>query len=451
MIKEDIGELHKLQFGPDFKWGVSTAAFQIEGAHDNHGKGPSIWDVFTERKGKIKHGDHARNACEFYRSYQNDISLVGQLNIPNFRFSLSWPRIMPTGQHRINNAGISYYDRIIDTLLEKGIDPWVTMYHWDLPHALELKGGWTNRDVVSWFSEFGFLCGNKFGDRVKNWIIMNEPSVFTGAGYFLGIHAPGKRGIGNYVRAIHHATLATASCARVIRDILPEATIGTTFSCTDIHPYSNSEKDIAAAARVDTLLNRAFIEPILGMGYPVSDLPVLKKIEKLMSADDEKKMAFDFDFIGVQCYAREVVKASIFVPYINARLVKAQHRNVPYTEMGWEVYPQSIYNLIKKFDSYKGIKKIIITENGSAFHDVVEGASVNDHERTKYLKEHLEEVLRAKSEGAKVEGYFIWTLTDNFEWAEGYHPRFGLVHVDFQTQKRTIKDSGHWYKNFLKN
>lgn len=449
MNKIENSFLNKDQFGDDFLWGVSTAAFQIEGAHDADGKGSSIWDVFTSQKGKIKNGHHALTACDFYNSYQNDIDLIRELNIPNFRFSISWPRIMPTGVHPLNQAGIEYYNKIIDALLDAGIEPWITLYHWDLPHALETKGGWTNRESVSWFSEYVEVCAQYFGDRVKNWMVINEPSVFTGAGYFLGIHAPGKKGITNYLKAMHHVTLATAAGAKILRNKIPEANIGTTFSCTHIEAATESAKDIEAAKRVDTLLNRTFIEPILGLGYPQSDLPVLKKLNNYILDDDLNNLSFDFDFIGLQCYTREVVKSSMLIPYIGAELISAEKRNVISTEMGWEVYPPALYHVLKKFNEYKGIKKIIITENGAAFPDTLSNGKVYDIKRTHYIQDHLEQILKARKDGLNVEGYFVWSLTDNFEWAEGYNARFGLIHVDFETQQRTIKNSGLWFKDFL--
>jgi beta-glucosidase len=450
MDKETFDVFAKQQFGNDFLWGVSTAAFQIEGASDIGGKGLSIWDVFATRKGKIKNGHQPADACDFYNRFKDDIALVRELNIPNFRFSLSWPRLLPSGDGKINYKGIDYYNRVIDFLLECGITPWVTVYHWDLPHALELRGGWTNRDIVSWFSDFAEVCGRNFGDRVVNWMVINEPSVFTGAGYFLGMHAPGKRGIANYLKAMHHSTLATAAGAHALRKVVPHANIGTTFSCTYIEPLNASKSHVLAASRVDTLLNRTFIEPLLGLGYPQSDLPLLNRIEKYMQANDQNNMAFDFDFIGIQCYTREIVKASLWVPYIGASIVKASKRKVPATEMNWEVYPPALYEMVKKFNAYKGIKKLIITENGAAFPDVISDGKVMDVDRTKYLQNHLRQVLKAKHEGFHVDGYFVWTLTDNFEWAEGFHPRFGLVYVDFDTQQRIIKQSGLWFKEFLK-
>ncbi len=449
MDKGPAARFTRQQFGPDFKWGISTAAFQVEGSHDLDGKGLSIWDVFAARKGKIRNNDQPGNACDFYNTFKDDIALVRELNIPNFRFSLSWPRLLPLGTGSSNHKGIDYYNRVIDFMLECGITPWVTLYHWDLPHTLELKGGWTNRDVVSWFSEYSALCSKHFGDRVSNWMVMNEPSVFTGAGYFLGIHAPGKRGLTNYLKAIHHATLATTAGATVLRDLIPSSNIGTTFSCTHIEPVDELKKNRLAANRVDTLLNRTFIEPILGLGYPHSDFPVLRKIEKYMHSGDETRMAFDFDFIGIQCYTREIVRSSILTPYIGASIVKAPKRNVTLTQMDWEVYPESIYHLIKRFSSYEGIRKLIITENGAAFPDKVDNNQVNDTMRVAYLQDHLVQVLRAKQQGFKTDGYFVWTLTDNFEWAEGFHPRFGLVHVNFNTQQRIIKQSGLWYQQFL--
>jgi beta-glucosidase len=279
--------------------------------------------------------------------------------------------------------------------------------------------------------------------------VINEPSVFTGAGYFLGIHAPGKKGITNYLKAMHHVTLATSAGAKIIRERIPHANIGTTFSCTHIEPATESSKDVEAAKRVDTLLNRTFIEPILGLGYPQKDLPVLKKLNNYILEDDLKNLDFDFDFIGLQCYTREVVKSSILTPYIGAELVSAEKRNVISTEMGWEVYPPAMYHILKKFNEYDGIKKIIITENGAAFPDTVQNGKVHDIKRTHFIQDNLEQILKAKSEGLNVDGYFVWTLTDNFEWAEGYNARFGLIHVDFETQKRTIKNSGLWFKDFL--
>lgn len=440
----------KEDFGSDFKWGVSTAAHQIEGAHDKDGKGLSIWDSFAQRRGKINNGHHANIACDFYHQYATDIAIIKQLNIPNYRFSISWSRILPNGVGAINHKGIAYYNRVIDYCLELGIEPWVTLYHWDLPDALQKKGGWTNREVINWFSEFVQCCLKHFGDRVKNWMVLNEPMVFTGAGYFLGVHAPGKKGLSSFLAAAHHAAMCQAEGGRIIRSYESGFKIGTTFSYSHIDPLrENHERDAKAVVKVDALLNRLFIEPLLGLGYPSSDWKMLQKIERFMLPGDEQKLAFQMDFIGLQNYTRELVTYSPFMPLIQAKIVKAKKRKVVHTLMNWEVYPPSIYKALKRYDSYGLIKEIMVTENGAAFKDEVIDHEVNDIERKKYLQDHIEQVLLAQREGVNVNGYFVWTLMDNFEWAEGYHPRFGLVHVDFDTQQRIIKSSGKWYSQFL--
>ncbi|MFC3197745.1 GH1 family beta-glucosidase [Parapedobacter deserti] len=437
-------------FGDDFKWGVSSAAFQTEGACDADGKGRSIWDTFTARKGKIKNGHNAREACGFYRHYQEDIALIREMSIPNFRFSLSWSRIFPEGIGYCNTKGLDFYERLIDHCLEQGITPWVTLYHWDLPQALQDRGGWTNRDILDWLEEYSGCVARHLGDRVKHWMVLNEPTVFTGAGYFFGLHAPGLTGIRNFFPAAHHAALAMGRVGRLLRSEVPDAQIGSTFSCSSIHPASERPRDIAAAKRADALINRMFIEPALGMGYPTTDLKALGGIERCMMAGDDALLPFDFDFVGIQCYTREVVEYSFFVPYLQARLVPARKRKVPLvTAMGWEVYPDAIYEMIRKFSAYPNIPDLYITENGAAFPDDLVDGRVDDQLRLRYLQTHLEQVLRAKQEGLDVHGYFVWTLTDNFEWAEGYDARFGLVHVDFETQRRVIKASGRWYGDFL--
>jgi beta-glucosidase len=273
--------------------------------------------------------------------------------------------------------------------------------------------------------------------------------VFTGAGYFLGVHAPGKKGLGNFLAAAHHAALCQAEGGRIVKSLVRGCKVGTTFSYSHIEPFSQSEKDIDASEKVDALLNRMFLEPLIGMGYPVKELKILKRIEQFMLAGDETRLAFDMDFIGIQNYTREIVKHSFFTPFVKAKIIKADQRNVEKTTMNWEVYPPSIYHALKRINGYKGINEIIVTENGAAFEDEIVDGKVQDDKRVKYLKDHIHQILIAKKEGVRVKGYFVWTLLDNFEWAEGYHPRFGLVHVDFKTQKRIIKASGLWYRDFI--
>ena len=442
-------QLNHTDFGDSFIWGVSSSAYQTEGAHQADNKGLSIWDEFSNKRKNIAFNHNGNSACHFYHHYDHDIKLMHDLGIRNFRFSIAWSRVLPHGTGEANRHGLDFYDRLIDTCLGYGITPWVTLYHWDLPLALEKRGGWTNRDIVAWFSDYVALCIRHFGDRVKNWMVLNEPLVYTGAGYFLGIHAPGKKGLSNFLAATHHSCLCQAEGARVIKSMLPESQVGTTFSCSYVTPYRFCEKDIKAAERIDVLLNRLFIEPTLGMGYPFKKIPLVNRIEKYMKAGDENRLAFDFDFIGVQNYTREVIKHSYFTPFIRAAVVKAEDRKVPMTAMNWEIYPEGIYHILKLYQEYPGIRKIIITENGAAFHDAITDGKINDDYRIRFYQSYLQQVLKAKQEGVKVAGYFSWSFTDNFEWAEGFRPRFGLVHIDFETQKRTLKESAHWFKNFL--
>jgi beta-glucosidase len=440
----------KNDFGEDFKWGVSTAAYQIEGGHDADGKGPSVWDSFTQRRNKISNRENGDTACDFYKRYDSDIDIIAQLNIPNYRFSVSWSRIMPDGIGQVNASGIEFYNRVIDSCMKKGIEPWITLYHWDLPEALQQKGGWTNRDVIGWFAHFVQSCITHFGDRVKHWMVLNEPMVFTGAGYFLGVHAPGKRGLNNFLAAAHHATMCQAEGGRIIKSMRSDCKVGTTFSYSHVEPFrQNKEKDIKAAVKVDALLNRMFLEPLLGLGYPTQDLKILQRIQRFMHPNDEKEMAFDMDFVGLQNYTREMVKHDFLIPFVSANLVKASKRKVPHTLMNWEIHPPCMYHALKRLDAYPQIKEILVTENGAAFFDEAIDGAVNDMERKQYLQDHIAQVLRAKNEGVNVNGYFVWTLMDNFEWAEGFTPRFGLVHVDFNTQQRIIKNSGKWYGEFL--
>ncbi|HLT86861.1 MAG TPA: GH1 family beta-glucosidase [Sphingobacterium sp.] len=445
-----MAPLKKQAFGDDFIWGISTAAYQIEGAHNKDGKGPSIWDVFVQKKKRIFQGQHGNIACDFYHRYPEDLELMRNLNIYNHRFSIAWSRILPEGNGQINQQGIDFYNKLIDRSLELGIKPWITLYHWDLPHALDRKGGWTNRDIKEWFGNYVTTCVKHFGDRVKNWIVLNEPTVFCAAGYFFGIHAPGKKGLDTFLAAAHHAALAQADGARIIKSLQTDSNVGTTFSCSHVQPFSSKEKDIRAAEKADVLLNRLFIEPLLGLGYPTDSIKVLNRIENYMQQHDERDLKFDMDFIGLQNYTREIIKHSYFVPYLQAKIVSAKTRKVETTSMNWEVYPESVYHILKKFSAYSNIPPLIITENGAAFPDDVVNGKIDDLKRKQYLQDAIQQLLRAKQEGMNVKGYFVWTFLDNFEWAEGYFPRFGLVYVDFPTQNRIVKASGHWYADFLK-
>jgi beta-glucosidase len=445
--------LHKINaqsFGRDFLWGVAIAAAQNEGAYAMDGRGPSIWDVFARRQGKIKGRGKPFEACDFYHRYKDDLLLVKALGFSVFRFSFSWSRIFPDGTGKINKEGVSFYHKIIDECLLLGLIPFVTLYHWDLPYALQKEGGWTSLHLLKWFNRYVSFCAEEFGNKVKNWIILNEPMGFTSLGYMLGKHAPGKMGIDHFLPAIHNAAMAQAEGGRIIRKLVHGAYIGTTFSCSEVMPYTHKKEDIAAANRMDILLNRLFIEPVLGRNYPHDDFPLMDKLHLRNAAwRYTDRMQFDFDFIGLQNYFSITVKHNSIIPYVQASEVKAVTRKVPHTALGWEINADSFYRMLKRFWLYGQVKEIIVTENGACFKDTLQNGRVPDEQRIHYFQEYLTALKKAKQEGVNIKGYFAWTLMDNFEWNEGYNARFGLIHVDFKTQLRTIKDSGYWWRDFL--
>lgn len=444
--------IHSRSFGPGFQWGVAMAATQNEGAYLTDGRGLSIWDVFARRSGKIKGGDRPYEACDFYYRYKDDLMLVKALGFSVFRFSISWSRILPEGMGRVNKEGIAFYHRLLDECALLGLTPYVTLYHWDLPQELQKNGGWTSHQMLKWFTRFVTLCCEEYGDKVKNWIILNEPMGFTSLGYMMGMHAPGKTGTANFFPAVHNAALCQAEGGRIVRSLVNRAHIGTTFSCSEVIPYSQREEDILAAQRTDALLNRLFIEPALGRGYPqVENFALLDKLHFHNKAwKYTERMKFNFDFIGIQNYFALTVKYNALIPYLHASEVKAKTRKKPHTDMGWEINADSFYRMIKRFWLYGGVKEIIISESGAFFKDTLHNGAVNDTQRVDYFQQYIAAALKAKKEGVNLSGYFAWTLTDNFEWSEGYQARFGLVHVDFATQLRTIKNSGYWFRDFLK-
>jgi beta-glucosidase len=444
-----LAPIYRKDFGMDFHWGVAVAAYQIEGAWQADGKGLSIWDDFVHRPGKIDRRETGDVACDFYNRYLEDIQLLRQLEIPSFRFSLSWSRIFPEGRGRINPAGVAFYHQVIDACLAAGVEPWVTLYHWDLPLALQKAyGGWTGRQVVEDFLAYVEFCAKEYGRKVRYWMVLNEPFAFTAVGYLLGVHAPGKRGLRPFLAAVHHAALAQGEGIKRLKALLPSKSwVGTTFSTSPTLPYRPQNwRDVAAARRYDAVFNRLFIEPLMGLGYPVDGFPLLAEIEKryLRPGDRERMMARP-DFIGIQNYTREVIRHHAMVPWIKGRPIPAKRRGTPYQAMGWEVYPESLYLAIKLFAQYDRQMPIIITENGYA----AEKETTEDSQRTNYLQAALRQVYRAQQEGLSVKGYFIWTFMDNFEWAEGYRPQFGIVYVDRRTLARQPKASAYWYRDFL--
>ncbi len=444
-------EISSTNYGNDFLWGVAIAAAQNEGAYNIDGRGPSIWDVFAKRTGKIKGAATPHVACNFYHRYKDDLTLVKALGFKVFRFSISWSRIFPEGIGRINKEGVAFYHKIIDECLQLGLIPFVTLYHWDLPQALQKEGGWAASDMLKWFTYYTSFCAREYGDRIKNWIILNEPMGFTSLGYMLGKHAPGKMDLELFFAAIHNAALAQAEGGRILRKLVPDAYIGTSFSCSEVMPFTDKKEDIDAANRMDILLNRLFIEPALGLDYPHGDFPLMDKLHmNSKSWRYTKRMQFDFDFIGVQNYFSLTVKFNRLIPYVQASEVKAASRKVPHTAMGWEINAQSFQYMLERFSAYENVKEIIVTEGGAYFKDSLQNGAIHDTQRIDYFKQYLAAMQNAMEAGANIKGYFAWTLMDNFEWAEGYKARFGLIHTDFETQLRTIKDSGYWWRDFLK-
>ncbi len=434
-------------FGENFVWGVSTSAFQTEGASSEDGKGVSIWDVFR----KIKTGENAEMATDFYHKFPEDIQIARTLGFNAFRFSIAWTRIFPEGKGKPNPKGIDFYHRLIDKMLENDLEPWLTCYHWDLPLKLQEKGGWTNRDTYKYFLDYLEVLAKEYGKKVKHWMVLNEPLAFTALGYLTGIHAPGEKSIKKFLKATLHTALAQAEGGRVLQLNLPmNAKIGTTFSVSPVHTLKNKPSHRKAALRADAFLNRLFLEPAIGLGFPISELPALKRIHKYMQKGDEARLQFDFHFFGLQYYKRTFVKPCPYVPLLRACFVKdSKITDAELSAMGWEVYPRGIYEILKQIARYPKVKNIVITENGYASEDKFQQGEIKDIQRIKYIREHLRWLLKAKREGIPVRGYLYWSLTDNFEWAEGFRPRFGLVYVDFATQKRILKNSAYWFKRFL--
>lgn len=448
-------ELRGSDFGPEFIWGTATAAYQIEGAWQAAGKGPSIWDTFTHRRGNIADGSTGDVACDFYHRYPQDLQLLARLGHKNFRFSTAWSRILPQGTGPVNEAGLDFYDRLVDTCLENGITPWVTLYHWDLPQALEDRGGWANRQILSWFEAYIRHTTARLGDRVKHWMVFNEPAAFVGLGYLAGVHAPGRKAPYKFLEATHYVNLCQGLGGKTVRETVPGAVLGSTYSCSAVHPRNPDKNgDRNAAQRLDALLNRLYLEPPLGLGYPDGEdgFKALRRIENYRRPEDDELMRINFDFYGLQNYFRVVARKAAWPPVVWANEVPPEDRgeNVQLTAMGWEVYPEGIGEMLHYFAEYRDIRRIIVTENGAAFHDRLENGRVHDPERKAFLAAYLKEVLKAKRAGVPVEGYFLWSTMDNFEWAEGYEPRFGMIYVDFGTQERIVKTSGKWFSGLVR-
>jgi beta-glucosidase len=430
-------------FPPDFVWGAAASAYQIEGAVHEDGRGESIWDRFSAIPGKVRAGATGEIACDFYHRYPEDIALMRELGLDAFRFSIAWPRIVPSATGPVNEAGLDFYDRLVDKLLEAGIRPFANLFHWDLPQELEDLGGWPERATAEAFAGYADLVAKRLGDRVQDWITHNEPFCTSWLGYGLGVHAPGRTSVRDALAAAHHALLAHGWAVEALRRASPGAEVGTVVDSVPIHPASDDPADVAAAWAEDGVRNRWFFDALLRGAYPEDVLERFSDDAPPVRDGDLATISVPLDFVGINNYSRRIVRAGpnggpIDVPSPSGEL----------TDMGWEVYPGGLYESLGRMHREYGVESLYVTENGAAFTDVrSHDGGIHDVERIAYLDRYLGAVEKALAEGVPVRGYFVWSLLDNFEWALGYSKRFGLVYVDYPTLERVPKDSFFWYRD----
>ncbi len=439
-----------LEFPSGFVWGTATAAHQIEGAWDTDGKGPSIWDRFAADPANIADGSNARIACDHYHRFRQDLDLMASLQLSSYRFSLSWPRIIPDGAGAINPAGLAFYDRLVDAMLERGIRPFVTLFHWDLPVALQDRGGWTSRATVDAFVRYAEIAARRLGDRVKDWMTHNEPWVVAFCGHLYGVHAPGLRDLSTALATAHGLLVSHGRAVAAIRSACPGARVGIVHNLEWVEPASDRDDDVAAAARHDGAFNRWFLDPVFGRGYPDDLVGWYGADAPRVAPGDLEAMAAPLDFLGVNYYTRRVIAhdpagrgperatlatRQVFWPFV---------ARADFDE--WEIAPEGLYRTLLRVQRAYRPAAMYITENGTSWPDQPgpDGA-IHDLLRIRYLARHTAAVRQAIDDGADVRGYFAWSILDNFEWGFGFTKRFGLVHVDYQTQRRTVKDSGRWY------
>jgi beta-glucosidase len=436
------------QFPQGFVWGAATASYQIEGAVHEDGRGESIWDRFSHTEGKTANGDTGDVACDHYHRWPEDIRLMQDLGLNAYRLSVAWPRILPDGRGRINEPGFAFYDRLIDGLLEAGLTPWVTLYHWDLPQILEDQGGWPNRATAEAFAEYVDVITGRLGDRVKHWITLNEPWCSGYLGYYNGHHAPGRTNLADAMQAFHTLFLAHGLAVPIVRRNSPDAQVGITLNLAQVYPNSESEDDQAAARRFDGFFNRWFLDPLYGRGYPQDTIELLADVAPRFEAGDFDIIAAPTDFLGLNYYTPNFIKDAPDQPGIRA---KAERREGEYTDMDWLVYPQGLRDLILRVARDYPTGPLYITENGAAYPDSPPtDGRVADPLRVRYYAQHLAACRDAIGSGAPLKGYFAWSLMDNFEWAFGYTKRFGITYVDYDTQERTLKDSARWYREVIR-
>jgi beta-glucosidase len=443
-----------LQFPKGFTWGAATSSYQIEGAWQEDGKGESIWDRFTHTPGHIEDQSNGDVACDHYHLWPKDIELMKRMGLQGYRFSIAWPRILPQGRGRVNQAGLDFYSRLVDGLLDKGIEPYATLYHWELPQALQDEGGWPVRSTAEAFVEYAEAISRHLGDRVHNWATHNEPWCTSFLSYQIGEQAPGlKNEWTQAIWAAHHVLLSHGWAVPVIRRNSPNAKVGIVLNLVPAYPASPSAADAAAAQRFDGYFNRWFLDPVFGRGYP-ADVVAGYRAQGYIPPEglpfvepgDMEAIAVPTDFLGVNYYNRALTRddnAADNLP-VTERLRDEK------TDMGWEVYPEGLFDTLQRIHKEYAPGKMYVTESGASYATPPDSTGrVNDVNRVKYFHEHLAQCYRAIQAGVPLAGYFAWSLMDNFEWAKGYLQRFGMVWVDFDSQKRIVKESGHWYTNVI--
>lgn len=435
------GTLRRTDFPAGFTFGVATSSYQIEGAAQEGGRGPSIWDTFCREPGRIRDRSNGDVACDHYHRWEADLDLIAALGVDAYRFSVAWPRVQPGGSGPVNAAGLDFYERLTDGLLARGVEPHVTLYHWDLPQPLQDAGGWTNRDVAHRFAEYSAAVAERLGDRVKSYATLNEPWCSSILSYEIGEHAPGLKDRRLALAAAHGLLLGHGLALPEIRRHAPGAQAGVVLNLGPQMPASDRPEDVAAAWLSDGRLNRWFLDPLLRGEYPADVWEACGADVPEVQGGDLALTSAPLDFLGINYYTRGVVGAS-------GGGIPA---GAPVTDMGWEIHPQGLTALLTRLKAdYPSLPPVVITENGAAFADELRDGRVQDAGRVQYLQTHLEALRGAIEAGVDVRGYFAWSLMDNFEWAYGYEKRFGLVYVDYPTQTRVLKDSAHWYREFLR-
>jgi beta-glucosidase len=449
MPVDSSGDPDPSHFPSDFLWGAATSAYQIDGGAAEDGRTASIWDTFSHTPGKTVHGDTGDVACDHYHRWGQDVDLMGDLGLTAYRLSVSWPRLQPGGRGPLDARGVAFYRSLLGRLRSDGIRPFVTLYHWELPQELEEAGGWPERETAARFADFARLTVEALGDLVEDWITLNEPWCQAFLGYYSGIHAPGRRDLRDAVAAAHHQNLAHGLAVDAIRAQDAAAKVGIANILTRIRAATERPEDVAAAERVDVNNNRLFLDPVLRGHYPpaVHELYGAQGFADLVYAADEAVIGAPLDFLAVNHYHHMRVEAEPADPHLGARGVSVEPAT---TSMGWSVTPRALYDvLLRVHDEYPSIP-LYVTENGASYPDYIDPAGhVRDIERIEYLQGYLDATGRAISDGIDLRGYFAWSLLDNFEWGEGYRSRFGLVYVDYGTQRRIPKASAKWYRGFI--